>query len=163
MSNETVKKNSHGKLAQAVQDAALLNINEDIQSILDNLDKIVKDIPEEAEKQIASLKEGIASLEAGLKAVPEQFDIDFSRKMNRILDVVSEIELHTQKLNRTIQQDNSTQISKQAEQLANEFGKNVEGYSVTSNVKLFLLCLSCALIGGIVSGVTAWVVIPQLF
>jgi len=40
------KTNSHHKLAQAVQDAALLNINEDVQSLHDQIQEIKTSIPD---------------------------------------------------------------------------------------------------------------------
>ena len=67
MNNPQTTSNSHHKLAQAVQDAALLNINDDIQSIHDNLERIVIEIPEQAKQQVSSLREEILSLEQYLR------------------------------------------------------------------------------------------------
>ena len=163
MSLEPVSKNNHNKLAQAIQDAALININEDIQDILKNLETILKELPAQAKKQVQSLQENISSLELALKAVPEQFDIDFSRKINRILDVVSEVELHTKKLNNTIQSDNSAQIAKQAELLAHEFNKNIDGYSITSLAVLVIWGIVCAMSGGIIASFLVLAVFPKIF
>ena len=161
--SEEQKASGKKKLAQAMLDAAIENINEDIKGIYDSIEKIINDLPKEAEKQVADLKEGIASLEAGLKAVPEQFDIDFSRKMNRILDVVSEIELHTKKLNQTIQSDNSIKIEEQAEIYANQFNNKINEYTITSFWTLGLWGLSCGILGGGISGLLVWVVFPKVF
>ena len=156
-------KTSKNKLAQAMQDAALEHINEDIHDILDNLETISQEIPIEVKKHVQSLKEDISALDSGLKAVPLQFDQDFGRKLNRVLDVASEIESHTKKLNNTINADNTAKIMEQAEKLAHEFNKKIEGYSVISSLKLLLFGFFCTVFGGVISGIITWVVIPKLF
>ena len=160
---EDTKTTSKNKFAQAMQDAAISHINEDIHGILDNLEKITQEIPAKVEQHVQPLKEGIEALNNGLKAVPIQFDQDFSRKINRVLDVVSEVEAHTKRLNNTIQIDCSAKISNQAEQLAHEFNERIKGYSVISSFKLLFFGFACTVIGGVISGMITWVVIPKLF
>lgn len=154
---------AQSKLAYAMQNAALESINEDIKGIYDSIEKIINELPKEVKIQLSSLTEEIASLEAALKVVPEQYDLDFSRKMNRLLDVVSEIDLHSQKLNKTIQDDNSTLINSQAKKFANEFNRRLEGFSMISTSTIITFGLACSVLGGVISGVIAWVVLPQLF
>ena len=166
MGNEVVSSTKN-RLGQAMQDAALAHINEDIQDILNNLETILEELPAQAKKQVQSLQENIGSLELALKAVPEQFDADFSKKINQILDVASEVEFHTKKLNNTIQSDNSAQITKQAELLAHEFNRNIEDLSLMSTWTLFKWGMICIFLGGTFGGIWAgllvWTVFPQIF
>ena len=165
--SDGIVSSTKNRLGQAMQDAALAHISEDIQDILNNLETIIEELPAQAEKQVQSLQENIGSLELALKAVPEQFDIDFSRKINRILDVASEVEFHTKKLNNTIQSDNSVQIAKQAEMLAHEFNRNIENLSLMSTWTLFKWGVTCIFLGGtfggVVAGLFVWAVFPQIF
>ncbi|OED65913.1 hypothetical protein A165_00950 [Vibrio tasmaniensis ZS-17] len=160
-------KNSHHKLAQAVQDAALVNINEDIQNICDNLEKITENIPQEVKVQLESLRKDIESLEGALKSVPEQFDADFAKKMNQILDTLKETDAHSRELRSTIKEDNHTQITKQAEQLANHFNRNLNDHSLISTWTLFKYGVACTIIGvsfgGVFSAMLVWEVFPKIF
>lgn len=124
---------------------------------------IIKNLPIEVKKQLIDISDEISSLEKALKSVPEQFDIDFSRKMNRILDVASEVEHHTRKLNNTIQADNSDQIERQAELYASTFNNKIDGYSVTSFGTLIIWGLLCAIVGGGIASLMVWFVFPRIF
>ena len=124
---------------------------------------IIKNLPIEVKKQLINVNDEISSLEKALKSVPEQFDVDFSRKMNRILDVVSEVEQHTRKLNNTIQADNSDKIEKQAELYASTFNNKIDGYSVTSFGTLVIWGLLCSMVGGGLASFMVWFIFPKIF
>lgn len=124
---------------------------------------IIKNLPIEVKKQLIGVSDEISSLEKALKSVPEQFDIDFSRKMNRILDVASEVEHHTKKLNSSIQADNSAQINKQAELYASAFNRKIDDYTVTSFPILVIWGLLCAIVGGGIAGLLVWFIFPRIF
>lgn len=126
-------------------------------------EQIISELPLKTKSEIENVIQEISAIEKALKSVPEQFDIDFSRKINRILDVVSEVELHTKKLNNTIQSDNSAQIAKQAELLAHEFNKNIDGYSITSLAVLVIWGIVCAMSGGIIASFLVLAVFPKIF
>lgn len=161
MSLEPVSKNNHNKLAQAVQDAALLNMNEDIQEIHSYLEKIIKELPEEAKKQVQSLQENIGSLELALKAVPEQFDLDFSKKMNRILDTAMEIDSHSKQLKIDIDTHSKQLINALTTETPDTIVKSVvrslnekiDGYHAASTWTLALYGLLCTISGGVTTGI----------
>lgn len=126
-------------------------------------ENIIKNLPIEVKKQLININDDISSLEKALKSVPEQFDIDFSKKINRVLDITAEVERHTQKLNNTIQADYSDQIKKQAEQYAIAFNKKIDGYNVISLTYLTLWGLLCAIVGGGIASLMLWFVLPKIF
>jgi archaellum component FlaC len=77
---------------KVLENAALEDINEDIHAIVTSLEKINNDIPSEVKKQLAEFSLEVSALSNALKSVPEQFDLDFTKKMHRILDIVSDIQ-----------------------------------------------------------------------
>ncbi|PAJ70795.1 hypothetical protein CJF42_25970 [Pseudoalteromonas sp. NBT06-2] len=110
MKNKVIKGGSmllevQSKLGRVLQEAAIANINEDIYSICKNIEKITTEVPQEVKKQLTLLNEEIHSLSLCLKSIPEQLDLDFSRKINRILDVAANIENHTKKYQKTFVAD----------------------------------------------------------
>jgi AAA+ ATPase superfamily predicted ATPase len=139
------------KLKRALADAAIGNINEDIQSILASLEKITTDIPKEVSKRLILLTEDINSLSLGLKAVPENFDIDFSKKINRILDVAAEIEDQNKKYQKILMVDLETILSNYVnninEQLINKIGDNF----IIKDSTMYLTMFVTSLLGGLVA------------
>ncbi|WP_150139658.1 hypothetical protein [Candidatus Enterovibrio escicola] len=145
--SEEIKSTGKNKLAQAMLDAAIESISEDINDIYTSIEKITNEIPKHIKVQLSSLKEDIESLKGDLKSVSEQFYVDLSRNINRILDVTSEIEL---------------QIEKQAEIHASAFNNKIEGYTVTSFWILLLWGLLCATVGGGIAGLMIWIEFKEL-
>ncbi|MGL4666836.1 MAG: hypothetical protein ACRCWR_02770 [Saezia sp.] len=156
--NETEKFSAKTKLGNAIHDAAMANINEDIKGIYDNIEKITTEFPVKISTHTAELKEDIESLQQALKSVPDTFDIDFSRKMNRILDVLSEVDIHSAKLNKTLQQDHSEQLIRTANNYAAEFNKKIADYGKIGHMTLIVYGFVCALFGGIVGGMCTWMI-----
>lgn len=138
------------KLGLALKDVALSNINEDIQDICKSLEQITKDIPGEVKKQLLVLNENIDSLSLGLKAVPEQFDEDFSRKINRVLDVASEIENHTAKYQSSLVIELENILSKSADKIRLQLSKDIGNSYIMKDSYLILLSFSIALLSGLV-------------
>ena len=138
------------KLGRALQDAALANINEDIQSICDNLEKITNEIPEEVRKQLMLLNEDINSLSLGLKAVPEQFDLDFSKKINRILDVAADIEAQTKKHQQSLSVDLENLLSNYVDKINTQLAKKIKDNFIIKDTTLYFTLFITALLGGLV-------------
>ena len=151
------------KLGRALQDAALANINEDIQSICDNLEKITNEIPEEVRKQLVSLNEDINSLSLGLKAVPEQFDLDFSKKINRILDVAADIEAQTKKHQQSLSVDLENLLSNYVDKINAQLAKKIKDNFIIKDTTLYFTLFITALLGGLVgSSFIAFIVMKFL-
>ena len=151
------------KLASAMQEAALANINEDIKGIYDSIEKIINEFPTEINSHTLELKTEIESLHLALKSVPETFDADFSKKMNKILDVLLEVDLHSTKLNKTLQNDNSEFLTKTASQYASEFNSRTEDYQRIRFWEFLLYGFVTVTLGGLISGLFMWVVFPKIF
>ncbi|WP_412497242.1 hypothetical protein [Vibrio fluvialis] len=139
------------KLAIAMQEAALQNINEDLREILLNIERINDHMPAIIKDKVSDIENEISALSRGLQVVPEQFDKDFSKKINRILDVAMEIDLHSKKLRNELVIDAPEVIAKNAsENIINA----VSGYleERTSGFKTFIIALTSSVIGGLVTG-----------
>ncbi|WP_299496407.1 hypothetical protein [uncultured Shewanella sp.] len=158
---------SKSKLGQAMQDAALANINEDINNIHDTLENIINEFPEKAENQLESVRESILSLEQALKVVPQAFEQNFAKKMNNLIDATNEIDLHSKKLSQTLKKDMSQSVIDQSELLAKEFNKRLGGQTLISTWTLFKFGIYCTILGGFLSAVLAswfvWVGFPKVF
>ncbi|MCT7947708.1 hypothetical protein [Shewanella septentrionalis] len=154
--SENEKFNSKTRLGNAIHDAAMANINEDLKGIYDTLDKILIELPNRVNTHTAELKADILSLQQALKSVPDTFDVDFSRKMNRILDVLNEVDSHSTKLNKILQQEHSEQLVKTANNYAAEFNKKIADYGKIGHFALIIYGLFSALLGGFIGGVTLW-------
>jgi len=164
-------KNGQNKLAQAMQEAALGSINEDIHDICNAIERITCELPEQVKLQLSDLKGDVASLGSALKAVPEQFDTDFSRKMNRILDVALEIDNHSKQLKIDISHHNqqlSLELDKHskafiqtledntATRIINDItgyiNKQISGLHTISITSLIIYGISSAFVGGSMTG-----------
>ncbi|MFA0073431.1 hypothetical protein AB4396_06940 [Vibrio cyclitrophicus] len=158
--SEEAKSTSKNKLAQAMQDAAIESIGEDINEICASIEKITNDLPKHVKEQLSSLKGDIESLEGALKSVPEQFDVDFSRKMNRILDTAMEIDAHSRALRIDVD-THSQQITnalttetpdKIVRGVVTSLNEKIDGYHAASTWTLLMYGFLCALTGGVVGG-----------
>ncbi len=141
------------KLGRALQEAALSNINEDIQDICQHLDKITEDIPNEVRKQLILLKEDISSLSLGLKDVPRNFDLDFSRKINRILEVAAEIESHTKNYKKSLVIDLEFVLSNYVEKINLQLSKQIGNSFILKDTTLYFTVFLTSILGGLVGGV----------
>lgn len=148
------------KLGQALQEAAIANINEDIKGIFDNLEKIAHEIPEEVKKQLDLLNEDINSLSLGLKAVPEQFDLDFSKKINRILDVAADIEAQTKKHQQSLSVNLESLLSNYVDKINDQLAKKIKDNFIIKDTSLYLAMFFTSLFGGLLgAAVVAFIVI----
>lgn len=158
--NEEQKSTSKKKLAQAMQDAAIESIGEDINDICASIEKITNDLPKHVKEQLSSLKGDIESLEGALKSVPEQFDVDFSRKMNRILDTAMEIDAHSralridvdthsQQITNALTTETPDRIVRGVVTILNE---KIDGYHAASTWTLIMYGLICTITGGAMTG-----------
>jgi hypothetical protein len=138
------------KLGEALKQAALENINEDIHNICINLEQITKDIPIEVKNQLAVLSDDISSLSLGLKAVPQQFDLDFSRKINRILDVAAEIEDHTKKYQKSLVVELETVLSAYVDKINVQLSKKINNSFILKDSSLYFTVFITALLGGLI-------------
>ncbi|EJE8675707.1 hypothetical protein M5236_004422 [Vibrio parahaemolyticus] len=55
-------------------------------------------------EELHELREEILSLSEALKTVPSEYDASFQQKINRVLDITSEVEHHTRKLRNEIEE-----------------------------------------------------------
>ncbi|MDA0385568.1 hypothetical protein [Vibrio owensii] len=54
--------------------------------------------------ELQDIREEILSLSEALKSVPSEYDASFQQKINRVLDITSEVEHHTRKLRNEIEE-----------------------------------------------------------
>lgn len=54
--------------------------------------------------ELQDIHEEILSLSEALKTVPSEYDASFQQKINRVLDITSEVEHHTRKLRNEIEE-----------------------------------------------------------
>ena len=151
------------KLGQALHDAALENINEDIHSIVELLAKIKEEAPDKASSLIDALRKDVSALDKALQTVPDNFDIAFKSKMNDLLDAASEITKHTQDLERKIKGDISESIEKQSEAYAKKFNSKIKGYKIVTTLSLIIYGILTASIGGAIAGFLVWNIFPKIF
>lgn len=139
------------KLGQALQDAALSNISEDLKDIFDTIEKISKDLPEIAKKEVESLRLEITSLESALKIVPEEFNFSFGTKINRILDVAAEIESHTKKYQQTLVLDLKTLLESYVDSINKNLAKEIKSNFIIKDNMFYLAIFLSSLFSGLIS------------
>ncbi|NIY83689.1 hypothetical protein [Vibrio hepatarius] len=66
--------------------------------------------------ELHELREEISSLSEALKTVPREYDAAFQQKINRVLDITSEVEHHTRQLRDAINQHHQVFCACQSEQ-----------------------------------------------
>ncbi|UJF17234.1 hypothetical protein L0B53_00205 [Vibrio sp. SS-MA-C1-2] len=113
------------------------------------LEEIIKQLP-------TSLKSEIDVLKEALKGVPEQFDRDYSIKMNALLSQTDTLLNTSEALTEKIR----AVMSRTVEQ---EINNKMFKYLLISYSKVFTLCLFSALLGGGISGTFMWFLFPVIF
>lgn len=140
------------KIGHAIQNAALECINEDIHEINSNINNI---------------HNSFESLKKALDAFPITFDGVCSGKISVILDVLKEVDDHTNKLNATIKANNDENALVFAEKYADNFNRKIRGYKVISVYELVkvsgISSMFGAVVGGLISAVLVWVAFPSVF
>lgn len=140
---------SDSKLGSALKDAALQNINEDIREINTNLENISKNIPSYVKEEVENIKHDINSLSLALKQIPNQFDLDFSRKINRVLDLVADIEEKTSQKQKLLTTDLEKHLSNYVDNINSKLAKEVKNNFIIKDSKLFITIFITALLGGL--------------
>lgn len=146
----TEKNNVKNKLAQAMQDAAIANINEDILDILTTLENIRNDIPSIVGKEAAFLLNDVTALKHALEAVPIEYDKTFHHKINAILDITDEIAKHSRRLESSLEFKINDLFSKQEKELLSKINSQIQGFSLTSNVYLIVYGFLSSVVGGFI-------------
>ncbi|MGO3848719.1 MAG: hypothetical protein ACTJIB_10610 [Pseudoalteromonas prydzensis] len=144
-------KHSNTKLGQALQNAALENINDDLKDIFDTLEKISKSLPELARKEVEALRSEISGLESALKVVPDEFNYSFGNKINRILDVASEIEDHTKKYQQTLVLDLQNLLSNYVDSINKKLSNEIKSNFIIKDNMFYLAIFLSSVFGGCVS------------
>lgn len=144
-------KNSKSKLALALQDAALENISEDLKDIFDTLEKITETVPELARKELDGLRSEINALEGALKVVPDEFNYSFGTKINRILDVASEIEGHTKKYQQTLVLDLQNLLSNYVDTINKNLSKEIKNNLVIKDNMFYFIVFLSSFFGACIS------------
>ncbi|GAK21654.1 hypothetical protein [Vibrio owensii] len=68
---------------------------------MNNLAKITKELTLD---ELHELRETVLALSEAMKLVPSEFDASFKQKINRLLDITSEVEHHSKQLRTGIEQ-----------------------------------------------------------
>lgn len=66
--------------------------------------------------EVHELREELLSLSQALKTVPSEYDASFQQKINRVLDITSEVEHHTRKLRNELEESQRSFNQSQGEQ-----------------------------------------------
>jgi len=140
-----------GRLGQEIQKVAISNISEDIRDILSSLEIITQEIPLEICKQLSTLKIDINTLSAALNTIPDQFDVDFSRKINRVLDVATDIEIQSKMLKSSLIIDHEHVLTAYVEKINLEFEKKINHHFLvkenTYHLSTFIVAFFSCLVG----------------
>ncbi|WP_104029891.1 hypothetical protein [Vibrio jasicida] len=68
------------------------------------MDKLAKITKELTLDELHELREAVLALSEAMKLVPSEFDASFQQKINRVLDITSEVEHHSKQLRAGIEQ-----------------------------------------------------------
>lgn len=117
---------TNAKYTKEAKEAALSGINEDIQNILDTIEKIDSTLPSIIETQLAELKNDIDNLENALKIVPAEYDRMFSRKLNQLIDVATELEIFSKTHQLQLKSDFKNEVKKHANTITEQITIGVE-------------------------------------
>ena len=142
--------NSKTKLADALKDAALANLSEDLKDIFNTIDKIANDLPALAKEQVADLKLEIESLNHALKAVPDEFGLSFEKKMNRILDAASEIEDHTKKYQKSLIVDLRALLDTYIVDINKKLSSSINNSFIFKDTTFYFVVFFISIVGGLV-------------
>ncbi|WP_372378855.1 hypothetical protein ACBZ91_21660 [Vibrio natriegens] len=114
--------------------------------------------------ELEDIREELLALSEAMRLVPSEFDASFQQKINRVLDITSEVEHHSKQLRAGIEQShkafNETLIQKQQkqyEQLLKAIDKRIEdklsGYiPVNKGFILAALFINALFVGSILGG-----------
>lgn len=128
---------SKGKLEQAIENAALQNINEDLYEILENIEQLKRNIPADIKSRATEINDELYALRRAIVAIPEEFDSEFTRKINRVLGVVAEVEENTEKINRVFRNDIPSKV-------VSLLDKKLKDKHLITNFQLFIFGLVCS-------------------
>ncbi|ANQ23749.1 hypothetical protein BA893_19115 [Vibrio natriegens] len=115
--------------------------------------------------ELEDIREELLALSEAMRLVPSEFDASFQQKINRVLDIISEVEHHSKQLRAAIEQSqkafSETLIQKQQKQyerLLKAIDKRIEdklsGYiPVTKGLILTALFINALLVGSILGAV----------
>lgn len=101
--------------------------------------------------ELEDLREHIISVIEAIESVPKQFDSSFQAKINNILEIVSEIEVHSKNLKKEIENSTKSDTEKIIEKLLEGFKISSAEHSI-SGVKLIAFGILCSVLGGLTSG-----------
>lgn len=115
--------------------------------------------------ELEDIREELLALSEAMRLVPSEFDASFQQKINRVLDITSEVEHHSKQLRAAIEQSqkafSETLIQKQQKQyerLLKAIDKRIEdklsGYiPVTKGLILTAWFINALLVGSILGAV----------
>lgn len=127
------------------------------------LENMIAGLSDKVKLEMVDAINEISALKTALLEIPKQFDEDFSRKMNRILDVALDIEVHSRSFNANLESSISEAIIDKTITISKDINKKIDKFSIVSNRNLIAYGLFSALVGGFVSGCMAWALIPMFF
>lgn len=127
---------------------------------MSSLAQITKELTLE---ELHELREEILSLSEALKTVPSEYDASFQQKMNRVLDITSEVEHHTQQLRNGIEQAQKASHESlnreirdiiQQHHIDNQqmIARTISGYIPVNKGFFFASIIAATLIGGGIMG-----------
>lgn len=127
---------------------------------MSSLAQITKELTLE---ELHELREEILSLSEALKTVPSEYDASFQQKMNRVLDITSEVEHHTRQLRNGIEQAQKASHESlnreirdiiQQHHIDNQqmIARTISGYIPVNKGFFFASIIAATLIGGGIMG-----------
>ncbi|WP_085344640.1 hypothetical protein [Vibrio sp. ArtGut-C1] len=127
---------------------------------MSSLAQITKELTLE---ELHELREEILSLSEALKTVPSEYDASFQQKMNRVLDITSEVEHHTRQLRNSIEQAQKASHESlsheirdiiQQHHIDNQqmIARTISGYIPVNKGLFFASIIAATLIGGGIMG-----------
>jgi len=137
------------RLANALRDAAVENIGEDIADILNTLDNIINNLPPKIRAQVETINNEVVSLRRALNAIPDEFDREFTKKMNRIFSQQEDLEQSIASFNKQLATDVSRSVISKVE-------KSLSKKNRLSPIGIFAMCLSCTIAGILGSTLFFW-------
>ncbi|WP_045423219.1 hypothetical protein [Vibrio jasicida] len=89
---------------------------------MNNLAQITKELTLD---ELHELREAILALSEALKLVPSEFDTSFQKKINRLLDITSEVEHHSRQLRTDIEKSQQTFYNSFKQDLRKEYDQQL--------------------------------------
>ncbi|OEF62205.1 hypothetical protein OAA_18555 [Vibrio cyclitrophicus 1F175] len=117
-------------------------------------EELIKRLPVTVQNELKTVIVNIQALSKALDVIPEQFDIEFNRKINKVLDVAQEIDVHTQMLERMLKVEIPDLLAKHEQDLL--ANKKEQGLST---LELAGFGAACGLVGGIIGSSLLMIVI----